>query len=115
MRDHRLAGAEGRDERGGDAGDARRHLEAGGLQLLLQQRAALLLLIADFGEAPDLLGDAGVFVALRVDAAEQRRAVVGRRRLRADTGRPVPSTSRRNRQQQRIAGFRAHQGALLVR
>ena len=56
--DHRLAGAERRDERGGHAGDAGRDLEAGGLQLLLQQRAALLLLVADLGEAPDLLGDA---------------------------------------------------------
>ena len=41
--DHRLAGSERRDERGGNAGDAGRHLETGGLELLLQQRAALLV------------------------------------------------------------------------
>src|SRR6185295_11648912 len=67
--DDRLAGAEGRDERGRDAGDAGSHLEPGRLELLLQQRAALLFLIADFGEAPDLLRNGGVLLAFGVDAA----------------------------------------------
>ena len=58
--DDGLAGAERRDERRGDAGDARAHLNPGRPQLLLQQRAALLFLIADLGEAPDLLRHVGV-------------------------------------------------------
>ena len=46
-----------RHERGGDPGDSRADLEAGPLQLGLQQRAALFLLVSHFGEAPDLPGD----------------------------------------------------------
>ena len=61
--DDRLAGSERRDERGRDVGDAGLHLKAGGAELLLQQRAALLFLVADLGEAPDLLRDAGVGLA----------------------------------------------------
>ena len=112
--DHRLAGTERRDERGGHAGDAGGHLEAGGLQLLLQQRAALRLLKADFGEAPDLLRDAGVFVAPRVDGAQHRRAIVGGRRLRGHggNGSVVSGSSGTNRQQQHQSndGFSTHRG-----
>ena len=47
-------------------------------KLLLQQRAALLLLVSDFGEAPDLLRDVRVRGATRFDALENGVAIVGR-------------------------------------
>ena len=86
------------------------HLEAGGLQLLLQQRAALRLLIADLGEAPDLLRDGGVAVALRVDAAQQRGAIVALcRTLAATTGRSAARRTgfRRIGRHRGIQGFGA--------
>ena len=111
--DHGLAGAEGRDKRGGNAGDASGHLKAGGLELLLQQRAALRLLVADLGEAPDLLRDAGVLLTLRVDTPKHRLAVGGGRRLRGQ-GRDTPVVSgfsqTHEQQQQRNTGFSGHRG-----
>src|SRR5262249_53071160 len=79
--DDRLAGAVGRDERRRDVGDAGLHLEAGVLELLLQQRAALRFLETDFGEAPDLLGDRRVRVAAALDPLENCRPFVGLRAL----------------------------------
>jgi hypothetical protein len=121
--DHRLAGPERRDERRRNAGDAGRHLESGGLQLLLQQCAAFQLLEPDLREAPDLFRDARVFLALRVDAAKHRCALVGRRRLPGRSQVPVApgflvrrSARRggrsRTKQQQRQCngGFSTHQG-----
>jgi hypothetical protein len=48
--------------------------------LLLQQRTALLLRVTDFGEAPDLLRDAGVVVAFRIDASKHCRAIASQPR-----------------------------------
>ena len=61
------------------------HVEPGGAELLLQERAALLLLIADFREAPDLFGDGGVPLALRVDACAATRVRASRLRRTAAT------------------------------
>ena len=58
--DHRLAAAGGRDEGRRDPGDAGLDLEPGLLQLLLQERGALRLLVADFRPVPDRFRDLGV-------------------------------------------------------
>ena len=67
--------------------------------------AAFRFLEANLGEAPDLFRHAGVLVALRVDAAQQRCAIVRRRRLPGGNG-----TDRDHEQQQRNSGISTHQG-----
>ena len=88
--DHRLAAAPGGREGRGNLGHARRHREAGGLQLLLQQRAALRLLVAHFGERPDLHGHIAIGARLRVDGREHGIAI---HRLRPADLRRAPPTS----------------------
>jgi hypothetical protein len=59
-RDHRLAASPGGDEGRRNLRDAGLDREARSPELLLQEGAALHLLIADLREAPDLFRDAGV-------------------------------------------------------
>src|SRR6185503_4454588 len=68
--DHRFPRAPARDERRGDVGDAGTHLESRGLELGLQQRAALLFLVSDLRERPDLLRHVRVLRAPRVECLE---------------------------------------------
>ena len=73
--DDRFPGSERGDKCRGNVGDAGAHLEAGGFQLLLQERAALYFLIADFREAPDVFGDARIVVAPRIHSLRHRGLV----------------------------------------
>jgi hypothetical protein len=68
--DDRISGAIARDEGGGDFSHTRLHVEAGGFQLLLQQRAAPGFLIPHLGEIPDLLRHVAIGAALRIDRCE---------------------------------------------
>src|SRR5262245_4861804 len=95
--DDRLAGTERRDERGRNVGDAALQLEARRAQLLLQQRAALLFLEADLGEAPDLLGDRRIRLAPRLDSLQDCGAIVAVRwALRDDRRRQDEQQNKRN-------------------
>jgi hypothetical protein len=75
--DDRLAASVGADEAGRLTRHADVEREAGALQLLLEERTRLLLLVADLGEPPDLLGDAGVMVKARVERGDDRLGRVG--------------------------------------
>ena len=68
--DDRRAGAPTGDEGGGHAGDARLDVKAGVREVGLEEGRALDLLVADFGEVPDLLGGGGVGGRVGLDVGE---------------------------------------------
>lgn len=67
----RLPFAPGRAERGGNAADVVNNLEAGGAQILLQQRRAFDLLVADLGKLPNLAGQLLIMLRPPVHLREQ--------------------------------------------
>jgi hypothetical protein len=75
--DHRLALAEGCDEPGRLAGDARLDPKARRGELTLQQRRALIFLVAELGMVPDRLGRRGKMRGALVD--ERKNILVPRR------------------------------------
>jgi hypothetical protein len=93
--DDRPAAAPLRGERGGDLGDAGRDVEARALQLLLQQGAALLFLVADFREAPDPQRDIAVHPRSAVEPFQYGKPIRG---LRADG--QLPNNSDNDESQQ---------------
>ena len=92
--DHRLALAEGRDEPGRLAGDARLDAEARGGKLALQQRRAVLFVVAELGTVPDRLGGRREMRGALVDELEN---VLVPRRLGdgGAAGAAAPATRRR--------------------
>ena len=73
--DDRRAGAPAGHEGGGHAGDARLDGEAGVREMGLEEGRALDLLVADFGEVPDVLGGGRVGGRVGLDVRED--GVVG--------------------------------------
>jgi hypothetical protein len=73
--DHRFARSPRGGERRRNLGHSRDHREAGSFQLGLQERAALLFLVADFGKGPDLHGDVAIRRRFLIDRREHRVGV----------------------------------------
>src|SRR5437868_5511806 len=69
-RNDRPTGSPAGNERCRDLGDTGLDVKAGCLELRLEKGARFLLLVADFRERPDLLGDIRVFIAFAIDAAK---------------------------------------------
>lgn len=79
--DHRRAAAPFGGERRRNLGHPDLHPEAGAPQLFLEQRAALLLLVAELGKRPDLQGDVSVAARVCIDRGEHGLRIETRLRL----------------------------------
>src|SRR5689334_21258951 len=74
--DHGSAATGFRAERRRDVGDAVGDLEPGLLELVLKERRALGLLIADLGQLPDLMGQRRIVIGLSINPPLHFRTIL---------------------------------------